>query len=273
MTTMSGTGDGTRALSWRTRAAIFTRLLAIQGSWNYETMIGTGIGFCTEPALRELHGGPSGPEYHAAIARESRYFNAHPYLAAVAVGALARAEVDGQPPAQIERFRAALCGPLGSVGDRLVWAGWLPFSALLALLAFGLGAGAGIVLPLFLIVYNVGHLGLRAWGLRAGWRQGLRVAGALGNPVLRRGPLYVARAVMLLCGIALPIVATRLFELPSRDVSRRALAAVLDSAWPLAAVGAAVLLGAALVKLHGRIEGWRVALVVLAALVIYSVAR
>ena len=37
-------------------------------------------------------------------------------------GALARAELDGEPPARIERFRTALCGPLGSVGDRLVWA-------------------------------------------------------------------------------------------------------------------------------------------------------
>ena len=33
----------------RTRIAIFVRLLAIQGSWNYETLLGNGIGFCIEP--------------------------------------------------------------------------------------------------------------------------------------------------------------------------------------------------------------------------------
>ena len=68
--------------------AIFVRLLAIQAAWNYETLFGNGIGFCTEPALRRLPGGRGGEAYRAALARQSRYFNAHPYLASVAVGAL-----------------------------------------------------------------------------------------------------------------------------------------------------------------------------------------
>jgi hypothetical protein len=35
----------------------------------------------------------------------------------------------------------------------------------------------------------------------------------------------------------------------------------------------AAILGAVLVRLHSRVEGWRVALAVLAVLIIYSVAR
>src|ERR1044071_6674861 len=124
-----------------------------------------GIGFCVEPALRLLPGGVHTPEFKAAMARQSRYFNAHPYLASVAVGALARAELDGEEAAKIERFRTALAGPLGSVGDRLIWAGWLPFCSLLALAVFGLGAGVGGVMATFLGVYNAGRLALRAWGL------------------------------------------------------------------------------------------------------------
>src|SRR5689334_21061395 len=171
------------SLPFRTQAAIFLRLLAIQGSWNYEILLGNGIGFCLEPALRLLPEGIHSDHFKQALARESKYFNAHPYLAAVAVGALARAELDGEPPERIERFRTALCGPLGSVGDRLVWAGWLPFSSLLALAVFGLGASAGTVVVTFLVVYNVGHFALRVWGLRTGWAHGLRVAQALGHPV------------------------------------------------------------------------------------------
>jgi len=78
------------------------------------------------------------------MTRQSAYFNAHPYLAAVAVGALARAELAGVPPERIERFRTALSGPLGSVGDRLVWAGWLPFCSLVALVAFGVINAAAV---------------------------------------------------------------------------------------------------------------------------------
>ncbi len=246
-------------LPWRVQLAMFLRLLAIQGSWNYERLLGTGIGFCTEPALRAMPGGRGGVLYNEALARESTYFNAHPYLAALAVGALARAEIDGAPPAQIERFRAALCGPLGSVGDRLVWAGWLPFSSLLALTVYGLGAGPLPVLVVFLVVYNVGHLGLRAWGLHVGWQQGLRVATALGAPLLRQGPPWIARGVALLAGVALPLV----------------LARALDPGYgfPLWATIGSAMAAAILVFLHGRFEGWRFALIVLAALAIYSVVR
>ena len=127
----------------RTRLAMFVRLLAIQGAWNYETLLGNGIGFCVEPALRLLPGARTAPAYRAALARQSQYFNAHPYLAAVAVGALARAELEASRRRKIERFRTALCGPLGSVGDRLVWAAWLPACSLAALAAFGFGVRHG----------------------------------------------------------------------------------------------------------------------------------
>jgi PTS system mannose-specific IID component len=59
-------------------------------------MLGTGLGYAVEPALRLLPGGVDGDAYRNAIARQSGYFNAHPYLAAIAVGALARAELDGE---------------------------------------------------------------------------------------------------------------------------------------------------------------------------------
>ena len=237
--------------------AIFVRLLAVQASWNYEILIGTGIGFCVEPALRQLPGGPGGPAYRAALARQSQYFNAHPYLASVAVGALARAELEGQPAQKIERFRTACCGPLGSVGDRLVWAGWLPFCSLIALAAVGAGAGPLETILLVLLLYNAGHVGLRIWGLRAGWSRGLAVAAALGNPVLRKGPQHIARAAAFVAGIALPLA---IYEIIGPG--RRMLGGVLI---------AVVIGGVLLARLHGRVEGWRVALLVLAALTLVSV--
>jgi mannose PTS system EIID component len=246
-------------LPLRTRVAIFVRLLAIQGSWNYETLLGNGVGFCIEPALRLLPGGIHTPAFHAALARESRYFNAHPYLASVAVGALARAELDAEPPERIERFRTALCGPLGSVGDRLVWAGWLPFCSLASLALFGLGAGTLTVVGFFLLAYNAGHFALRIWGLNTGWTHGLRVASALGNPVLRRGPQQIGRLAALATGIAIPLALGRIIG-PGRNLIGGVLIAV--------AVGALII-----VRLQGRFEGWRLSLVLLAAFALFSVIR
>jgi PTS system mannose-specific IID component len=235
------------------------RLLAIQGAWNYETLLGNGIGFCIEPALRLLPGGIHTPRFKEAMARQSRYFNAHPYLASVAVGSLARAELDGEPAAMIERFRTALAGPLGSVGDRLIWAGWLPLCSLAGLVAFGFGGGPLAVLVTFLGLYNAGHLALRIWGLRTGWNRGLGVAQSLANPVLRRGPQVIAPLAALAAGLGIPLALLRIIG-PGRAL----FGVVLVSA----TLGAVLI-----VRLQGRVEGWRLALGVYAAVVLFAVMR
>src|SRR5207248_7810178 len=160
------------------------RLFTVQGSWNYERMQGVGMGVAEEPLLRDLRVAGNGAVYRAAVARGAHFFNAHPYLCGLAVGAAARAEHEGVPPEQVERLRTALCGPLGSLGDRLVWAGWLPFTSGLAVAGVALGFGMSAVLG-FLLVYNVGHVALRWWALRAGWTYGARVALALHQPLVR----------------------------------------------------------------------------------------
>lgn len=238
---------------------MYLRLFAVQGAWNYETMLGNGIGFCTEPALRLLPGGMKGERYKEAMVRQARYFNAHPYFAGVAVGALARAELDNVSPQLIERFRTALGGPLGSVGDRLVWASWLPLCSLLALAAFGAGARPVAVIGIFLLTYNIGHFALRAWGLRVGFERGLRVADALGHPVLRRGPQYLGSAAALLAGIAIPLAAREVIG------GGRFLAAGIIL---LAIAG-----GLLLTRFGDRIEGWRLSLVFLGLFVLFSVIR
>lgn len=246
-------------LPFATRVAIFLRLLAVQGAWNYETLLGNGIGFCVEPALRQLPGGAEGDAYRAALARQSQYFNAHPYLAAVAVGALARAELDGTPPERIERFRTALCGPLGALGDRLVWATFLPLCSFAALVVFGIGGSPLATVLTFLVLYNLGHVGLRVWGLGSGWRHGLAVAQSLGNPVLQQAPPQLGRIAAVLAGVALPLALHRVIG-PGQILLGGALVGVLAGAIFLA-------------SLHGRAEGWKLSVVVLTAFILYSVTR
>ncbi|MCC6319181.1 MAG: PTS system mannose/fructose/sorbose family transporter subunit IID [Gemmatimonadaceae bacterium] len=244
-----------------TRLAIFLRLLAIQSAWNYETLVGNGIGFSVEPALRLLPGGVGGEAYKSALARQSQYFNTHPYLASVAVGALARVELDQEDPTRIVRFRTALCGPLGAAGDRLVWAAWLPFSVLLGLLAFGLGGGAGAVVLTFLVAYNVGHLALRIWGLRQGYALGMQVARALAVPVLRSGAQWVSRAGAALAGVAIPLAISRgIGEAPTQA----------QLAGLLAAVGA---IGLGLSRLKGRYELWKWSLGILTLIALVAMVR
>ena len=227
------------------------RLFTVQGSWNYEYMLGVGVGVAEEPLLRDLPGGTDGAAYHAAVARGAHFFNAHPYLAGLAVGATARAEHEGASPEQIERLRAALTGPLGSLGDRLVWAGWLPFAAGLAIAGIALGLGWAAVAG-FLVVYNIGHLALRWWALRAGWAHGTRVPTALHHPALRRAVAFTAPAMALALGLAWPLAAGY-------------LAAPLAAGARLALAGGAALGMVLLWRRPANLTGLRLGLTLLAA--------
>src|ERR1019366_3459631 len=91
-----------------------------------ERMLGIGVGHASVPLLRDVLATRSARARHEAVARSADFFNAHPYLAAVAVGAEVKAEQDGASTAVITRLRTALSGPLGSLGDQLIWAGWVP---------------------------------------------------------------------------------------------------------------------------------------------------
>lgn len=180
------------------------RLFAIQGSWNYETMVGAGLAFVLMPVLRRVHG-PEGVD--AAVVRHAGFFNTHPYLGGVAAGALAKMEAEGVDPGVQARFKEALRGALGALGDQLVWGGWRPFCVLLALVAALLGAPWWAVLGGFLVLYNTGHLALRAWGLAVGLEEGTGVAKRLRDPRVARLQATLVAGATFLAGLAAPLAA------------------------------------------------------------------
>jgi len=185
-------------LPLRVRVAVVLRSLLVQAAWNYRTMLGTGMAFALTPALRHLHTGADAVD--RALERHASLFNAHPYLTPLALGALARLEAEGASDEMIDRFRSALRGPLGALGDRLVWAGWLPLCALFGVALSVVGRpGLGVVL--FLLLYNAGHMALRAWGFQVGWSAGASLGGRLRELRLAREAQRIETAVCLLCGV------------------------------------------------------------------------
>jgi mannose PTS system EIID component len=164
-------------------ASAFLRSFLIQGSWNYHTMLGCGFAFAMLPGLRALYGAEA-REMAASLARHVELFNAHPYLSGVALGAVLKLERDGAAPETVRRFKLAVRGPLGSLGDSLVWASWLPVVSVLALALYWGGLPGWSAVALFLIVYNVGHVGLRIWGFRVGLAEGRDVGRRLAEAEL-----------------------------------------------------------------------------------------
>ena len=196
-----------RTLRAGTRRAMLLRSLAVQGSWNFRSLIGPGFAFALLPALRDLYDGDEARATEAAR-RHSGLFNCHPYVSPLALGAVATMEAAGEDPALIERFKTAIRGSLGTLGDRTVWAGWRPVCLLLAIALVLLGAAWWIAVGVFLGVYNLGHGAIRVWSLRLGLADGRRVAEKLRNTPISEAQRLLSTAGAFLVGLVLPLAAS-----------------------------------------------------------------
>jgi mannose PTS system EIID component len=189
------------------RAALVVTLLrsfAVQGSWNYRTLLGCGFAFALLPVLRTIYA--SRPEeLQAAVQRHSSVFNSHPYLSPMALGAVTVLE-ETESPALVDRFKIAVRGSLGSLGDRVIWAGLRPACALLGISAVLVGLSWGLVVVGFLVVYNIGHLTTRIWAMRFGLRHGKRLGEQLRAVPLDRIQEMLQGIGSFALGLSLPLV-------------------------------------------------------------------
>lgn len=197
------------SLRSRDRRALLWRSFLVQGSWNYETLIGTGFAFVLLPVLKGIYA--SEPDrLHRALGRHASLFNSHPYLATVAAGAVVQLESSGADEAIIDRFKAALRGSLGTLGDQLVWLLWRPAAALLGIALVLAGAAWWVGIGAFLIVYNALHLWLRVWGLNTGLTAGLQVAARIREAPFQLWGGRIAGAGALLTGFCFVLALARI---------------------------------------------------------------
>jgi mannose PTS system EIID component len=186
------------------RLRALLRLLAVQGTWNYERMLGVGMGYAAEPLLEDLKA--VDPVRHGeAVVRSTEFFNCNPNLAGLALGATVRAEYEGVPGAQVVRLRTALCSPLGALGDQFFWAGLLPALVGFALIAIVLGARWWAIAA-FLLIYNAVRLWTGYWSLRTGMDTGMRVGAAIGGSWLPRAIERVGPVAGFALGATIPAV-------------------------------------------------------------------
>lgn len=159
----------TRGIDRRTVRKVWLRQFLLQGCWNYEGMQNVGFAYSMLPALRDRYGGRP-EELLKALKRHLEFFNTHPVMAGVILGAALRLEervaAGEADPRAIGTFKVGLMGSLGAIGDSFFWGALKPMAsvagAILALVHPLLGIGA------LLLLYNASHLALRLRGFRAG---------------------------------------------------------------------------------------------------------
>ena len=193
-----------KRISFGAKVSILLRSLFIQAGWNYKGMISMGFGFALAPLARMLYKNDPAA-YNAFLRRHLGFFNAHPYFASYALGAIVRLEEDiaaGKASVdQEEHFKNALIGPLGALGDQLFWGVIRPAVFAFGVLGYYLYDDTKdqlTILLLLFILYNLPHLYIRIHGFWRGYRDGYKVCRILKMENFR----FLKRAYMglgLLC--------------------------------------------------------------------------
>lgn len=157
--------------SARVRRSVWMRQFLLQGCWNYEGMQNVGFAYSMMPALRDRYRDRP-DDLKRAVKRHLEFFNTHPAMAAVILGAtigieerIAAAEVD---PRAVGTFKVGLMGSLGAIGDSYFWGALKPMASVA-------GAIVALAHPLLgiavlLALYNTSHLTIRMRGFAAGLR-------------------------------------------------------------------------------------------------------
>ncbi len=170
---------------------ILFKSFLIQGSWNFQSMLGLGFCYCLIPVLNRLYCDER--DRQAFLRRHIEFFNAHPYFITWSLGAVSKLEEEAkhkkwknhQP---INLFKNRTVGVLGVIGDRLFWNGFKPAAAAMAVT---IGLFSWLAIPLFLIVYNIPHLYVRMKGLNLGYQKGFDI---VSNLSVRRFEKYFSLA-------------------------------------------------------------------------------
>lgn len=188
---------------------IFIRSFFVQSGWNYKSLLSIGFCFAIVPVAKKLYKDDI-KMYNQFVKRHLGFFNAHPYFTGYALGAVTRLEEEiaqnNGDEAQLEKFKNALIGPLGALGDQLFWATIKPATFTLGVLGFLLVENIFTRLTFLLllgILYNVPHLYIRIFGMQRGYKEGFLICKYLKTDNFK----YIKTAYSVVGIIAIGLVA------------------------------------------------------------------
>jgi Phosphotransferase system, mannose/fructose/N-acetylgalactosamine-specific component IID len=97
------------------------RWLMSVNTFNYEGQLSSSVVFALSQALRKIY--KKDDDYVEALNNHYKYFNTHPWIANLVLGAaLAMEDKEGiKAKDTIQDFKVGLMGPLAGIGDTIIW--------------------------------------------------------------------------------------------------------------------------------------------------------
>ena len=175
------------------------RSFFVQTGFSYDRMIALGFAWILDPVAARLCS--SLERRREFLKRHLDSFNANPYLVGYAVGAVTKLEETKTPPEQIRRFKESLRGPLGALGDNLIWQNLRPALLILGLILTSRYGLCGVLT--FFALFNCYQIYIRARGVVKGYRLGLKVSSDLTQGHLQGVAKWSGRMGAALFGVVL----------------------------------------------------------------------
>jgi mannose/fructose/N-acetylgalactosamine-specific phosphotransferase system component IID len=176
---------------------LYLRSFFVQTGWNFERMMAFGFTWILLPLMERLF--PAKEEKEKFLRRHLLSFNANPYLAAYAVGAVAKLEETRVSSEEISRFRDSMRGPLGALGDNLIWVNVRSALLILGIILASTVGALGVVV--FWLFYNTHQVYLRGRGLYRGYALGSNVASELQSRYYPQMIKWISRMGAVLLGL------------------------------------------------------------------------
>ncbi|MFH2201959.1 MAG: PTS system mannose/fructose/sorbose family transporter subunit IID [Elusimicrobiota bacterium] len=198
------------------QAAVFSRSLLLQAGWSYEGMQNLGFVMALDPWLRRLYREPE--EYRRAVRRHLGYFNTHPYMVGIVLGAVGKLEERRCETAEesrdeldrrIDQMKKSLSAALAAVGDSFFWGALRPACAAwtvllwLVLWTYRVPHAAFWSAVFYLTVFNTPALWARWRGIRLGYGEPEGIVAKLEGLRWQRKARWLRRAGLLAVALIL----------------------------------------------------------------------
>jgi PTS system mannose-specific IID component len=184
---------------------IFTlvRSFFLQCSWNLERMQNLGFLYAILPALKRIYHSEAAQK--AAALRHLEFFNSHPYMACLIMGAVVKMEKEcreGRIKAEaISNFKSYTMTAFAAIGDSFFWNTLKPFCVTVALIFAYRGRLWSCLI--FLISYNIVHLLLRGLGFWIGLQEGVGMIDRIAGWNIPACTGWLKKALPVLLGVLL----------------------------------------------------------------------
>ncbi|WP_072372991.1 PTS system mannose/fructose/sorbose family transporter subunit IID [Thermophilibacter mediterraneus] len=161
------------------RAALRWMPMAVN-TFSYQYQQAGSVVFALGPALRKIY--QSDDEYVEALNNHFNYFNAHPWMANLVLGAALGIEDEGGIAAKeaVQGFKVALMGPMAGIGDSLIW---VLYPTIMGSIAGSLALQGNISLTLIWLALNIAFMFVRVWMFEFGYTSGTKLISMLGDRV------------------------------------------------------------------------------------------